>query len=488
MPVIPIQDDDQPDLRRAIPTGIPPLVPDSAAGAKPIPMAPDDQMQDQARSLRSATAARAIPMSVSPAAGSTEDLENQGLASHEMHPGTPIQTGVASLWTKAQNIHNPILRVLGEIGAGGARALDTVGTIAAPGISAAIPGTTMNQRVATARANAEEGRQAGLAKEEAGTGLEKSQAKEAEARGELAHEQAQVVGNPKEGLTPEETTIHDLMTGENGQPRLNPKTNQPYSYLEAYTAVNQAKQDVKPEKPGNDFEQFYHDYITDNHLPDSAHNRLMAREQFAKAGQAPQRPQQQLGVVNGKIVELKPGMEVPKGTESLSGDLKGSKPTADETRRSDLARNMNENLDELEEIVKRRPDLFGKLAGRWTGLKEAIGTDDQDIARLHTIKEQMGMAMVGAHAMRNAQHVEAAANSILNSFKNGPDAILASTGDARKSLATFQHDAGDQPGSAAKGAASGAGKSIDVTAPNGKSYSFPDQASADKFKQEAGIK
>jgi hypothetical protein len=52
----------------------------------------------------------------------------------------------------------------------------------------------------------------------------------------------------KQGLTPEETTIHDLMTGNNGQPRIDPNTQKPYDYLSAYTAVQQAKQDVKPEK------------------------------------------------------------------------------------------------------------------------------------------------------------------------------------------------------------------------------------------------
>lgn len=53
------------------------------------------------------------------------------------------------------------------------------------------------------------------------------------------------------GKTPEETTIHDLMTGENGQPRVNPETKQPYTYLDAYKAVNQAKADTKPTREPN---------------------------------------------------------------------------------------------------------------------------------------------------------------------------------------------------------------------------------------------
>lgn len=86
-----------------------------------------------------------------------------------------------------------------------------------------------------------------------------AQASEAGARTNLANAQATEVpsviakneaeANPKVGATPEETTLHDLMTGgENGQPRVNPETQKPYTYLEAYTAVKQSAQDTKPDK------------------------------------------------------------------------------------------------------------------------------------------------------------------------------------------------------------------------------------------------
>ena len=136
---------------------------------------------------------------------------------------------------------------------------------------------------------------------------------------------------------------------------------------------------------------------------------------------------------NSKTGRVRPG---PAGFHPRS-----EKPTADEQRRADLANNMSENLDALEEIVKRRPDLFGPVAGRWSSLKGAIGTGDKDIAQLKTIKEQMGMAMVGAHAMRNAQHVETAGNAILNNMNNQPEAILSAIQAARNSLQTFQQDA-----------------------------------------------
>lgn len=79
-------------------------------------------------------------------------------------------------------------------------------------------------------------------KETSEEALRSAQAGEAQAR-------AESLRNPPEktGTTPEAQTLHDLMTGENGQPRLNPETKKPYSYLEAYQATKQAAQDVKPE-------------------------------------------------------------------------------------------------------------------------------------------------------------------------------------------------------------------------------------------------
>lgn len=191
----------------------------------------------------------------------------------------------------------------------------------------------------------------------------------------------------------------------------------------------------------NDFEQFYKDYLDDKKLPDTSRSRLAARREYAAAGQTPQRPSQQLAVgPDGKVIELKPGMTVPQGTKSVSGDLGNAKTNNDEQRRADLASNLSENLDQLEEIAKRRPDLFGPAAGRLTSAKQFVGTSDPDVAALATIKEQTGMAMVGTHAMRNAQHVEKAADSIINAYKNKSEALLGPSGSiskARASLKTF---------------------------------------------------
>ena len=176
----------------------------------------------------------------------------------------------------------------------------------------------------------------------------------------------------------------------------------------------------------------------------AAQRILTEKSSLATAGQAPERPQRdprQLAVgPDGKVIELKPGVTVPQGTKTVAGDLATGKPTADEQRRADLAENLNENLDKLTEIATRRPDLFGPIHGRMTSLKGFIGSDDPDVATLETIKHQIGMAQISAHGMRSAQGVESAAESIINSFKNGPDAVKASAEAARNSVKTFTGD------------------------------------------------
>ena len=114
-------------------------------GVRAIPIGSTEDLESRI-APRPLPSGRAIPITP----GSTEDLEDRSLQTFEHPKSAPIQTGVASLWTKAENIHNPILRVLGEIGAGGARALDVAGqavgrVIPAVGaVESAIPGTTMN--------------------------------------------------------------------------------------------------------------------------------------------------------------------------------------------------------------------------------------------------------------------------------------------------------------------------------------------------------
>jgi hypothetical protein len=190
------------------------------------------------------TPGRAIP--VNRATGAPEELNNAG---------KPIAPGVAGLWARADNIHSPFIRALGKIGAAGARAIDVAGSVAAPGIAAQIPGSTLNQKVAENRAEKQQTSDTENAQRTAQTAEEQEATREMPAKANLENAQADALNNKPDitaGKTPDELVLHDLMTGENGRPRVNPNTGQPYKYLEAYAATKQAAQDTKPDNAQTD--------------------------------------------------------------------------------------------------------------------------------------------------------------------------------------------------------------------------------------------
>jgi hypothetical protein len=198
----------------------------------------------------------------------------------------------------------------------------------------------------------------------------------------------------------------------------------------------------------NDENAFVDQYFNDNKLSRTSANMLKARAAWAAAGQAPERPERPprtlMEVPNpdgtSKIIEATPGTVLPAGAKTPTQAGAANKPSADEERRSDMAENMNENLDQLEGIVDRRPDLFGPIAGRLTGARATVGTGDPDIASLNAIKEMLGMAQVSAHGMRSGGVIEQASQSLLNGFHNEPKAMKAAIAAARGSVKTFSDD------------------------------------------------
>lgn len=124
--------------------------------------------------------------------------------------------------------------VLGRIGN---IALD----VAAPTVAMNIPGTDLYKQM----------EEQGLKRELAARTEAESRQRERESEGRLREAQTEALLHPERALgkTPEELTLHDLMTGgENGTPRINPDTKKPYNYLEAYTAIQEGKLASKPQK------------------------------------------------------------------------------------------------------------------------------------------------------------------------------------------------------------------------------------------------
>lgn len=248
-----------------------------------------------------------------------------------------------------------------------------------------------------------------------------------ESQADLAMSRSKALLAPPPKATPEEQDINDLMKPGS----INPATQKPYTFHEARDAAAQGIQDTKPDKTlatpkQSEEDKALGDYLQGHNLADTPANRDRARSVLKTRDKPAKDPD---------LADL--------GKQLKQAQLEKLKePTADEQRRDDLSQNAEENLDQLQDILKRRPELFGPVAGRWTQLKGVVGTNDPDVAKLKAIREFYGMASVGAHAMRNAQHVSTAADAIMNGFANGPEGMNGAIDTARSSFKTFHENAG----------------------------------------------
>jgi hypothetical protein len=201
----------------------------SAPAGRAIPEGSTEDLENRGMQARTmGTPIPAAPMTTAPEAspekGSMADLENRSLANFEHPKSAPIQTGVASLWSKAQNIHNPVLRVLGEIGAGGARALDAIGTgvgrvIPAVGaLESAIPGSTMNKLYNDKAAAAKQEQEDVSAQREAQTEHEKAETGAVPATVAKTEAETKALENPQPKPKEEDWTLAANLAGPNGEP------------------------------------------------------------------------------------------------------------------------------------------------------------------------------------------------------------------------------------------------------------------------------
>lgn len=130
--------------------------------------------------------------------------------------------------------------------------------------------------------------------------------------------------------------------------------------------------------------------------------------------------------------------------------------TASERKQVDLAENSLHNVDSMESILQRRPDLLGKLQGRITQGKIGTGTDDKDLGTLEETLDNFALSTTGTHGTKAQAAREDAKKALLNGFKNGPQAVQGAIAAAKSSLGNL--------------AAAGKPKGLD-----GKPYVYKDQ-------------
>jgi len=364
-----------------------------------------------ASSSMPAVAVRALPApGVSP-----QSAARTGQAENELSRLSDTGSGIAQ-------IHNhPVAR-------GILRGLDTVGSIVAPRITAAIPGTELHHQRLIGQEQGLLGKNLGTETQEAGLAKTGADTEEAKARADLAQAQAEVARNPKTGLTPEEITIHDLMTGDNGKPRVNPKTGQPYNYLDAYTAVNEAKEGAKPqkpEKPDTPEQQFIDDYQKKNPkatIADAVKAYTLATTRPEKAGAADARADRSYTYNNNKLDALgKPIEDAEARMGRLRESLAQNTPSADAEIAPELltimaggaGSGLRMNEAEISRVVGGR--------SKWQSLEAAINQWKLDPAKANSITPEQRKQIrdlieaVNAKLQKKQQALDQAREDLLNS-------------------------------------------------------------------------
>ena len=147
----------------------------------------------------------------------------------------------------------------------------------------------------------------------------------------------------------------------------------------------------------------------------------------------------------------------PIGTKVGAGNV----ATSQRLNKADLSQNVQLNVKNAEAMIDANPDLFGKVAGRFTTAQQMIGSNDPAISKLGIEVHNMAVASAGIHGQRGQAAVEAYEKDILNKFRNSPEATKAGMDELSGSVQTFIDDAkagkkvAPTPGGAAAAAAPG---------------------------------
>jgi hypothetical protein len=125
--------------------------------------------------------------------------------------------------------------------------------------------------------------------------------------------------------------------------------------------------------------------------------------------------------------------------KAAQGDSPEWKPkvTADQKKKADLSENIAVNAEAVAQILKKRPDLVGTIAGRFTNIQQVMGNNDPDISAIGTHIHNIAMANSGVHGFRSHEGVRDNEAQLFNNFKNGPRAVGGALKASVDSVQTF---------------------------------------------------
>lgn len=270
------------------------------------------------------------PVAAPPASGTTEDLEQRGLASKLSPkpiaaPPSPLQartTSAQSELGRMQATGSGISQIKNPIGRGILKTLDTIGSIAAPRIASQIPGTEMHHqqlmRQQQGRIGQDEAEETqGAALEKTGADTEEAQARAEQAGAGAEKDRAEVANAGQPKPKEEEWGVVPGMVGPDGQLVQQEKNSGQIRFAPGIAGVGPTK--PTNEKPDSIEQQYAEAIARGDHA--EATRLLKVKKDMADAAQKPPTPQRQLGIKDGKVVEITPGMDAG-GIQSLAGEEK----------------------------------------------------------------------------------------------------------------------------------------------------------------------
>lgn len=171
-------------------------------------------------------------------------------------------------------------------------------------------------------------------------------------------------------------------------------------------------------------------FLANGKIPDP---RQATDEEIA-THQATQIFTQQNGHPPQTLEEFNEVRRAAKGADKQLGANGQPLSTTADKNRASLAHIAGKNLDQVEDIVNRRPEIIGKIGGQISQASDLIGSDDPDLVALGNAVHNFAMANAGIHGSRSHENVVDAEKQLINNMKSGPNGIRGGIRENRQNL------------------------------------------------------
>ncbi len=372
-------------------------------------------------------------------------------------PPTAAQSELQRLQTTGSGtsqIHNPFLKTLGVIG-------DVVGSGLFPGFAQYVPGTSAHHHMLVNNAEGQVADEAGekaaldtsrlsnakAAEEEslpdlhqAKSDLEATKVQNvrdvADAKQALAESEAE----RKKGESEAKIAAHLAQNGFKIDPETKEIIPLPYEEMsEPQQAIHDlkgsqaeladAKAELSKAQAANQptlIELAKRRIDNANHTAATAERRLgLSQAQFEMRAH---------GTENG--VPLPGSLITDDGKPVGTGFQQNVRPTGQERNKADMGISAREQLSDIKNIVKSRPDVFGPAAGRKTDFTVWVGSQDPDAQRFRAARTIAGDHLAGTFGGRSEPAL-AALDDAIGKFKDNPKAIIAGIDQIDKANQVF---------------------------------------------------